>query len=68
MNWEIILAPCLSSPYCPGHAPRIASRRPRANHAGLTPSPQGIHMTQDLYYSVGNKQDIGSNTFANLDF
>src|SRR3989442_2401177 len=39
---------------CPGHAPRIASRRPRANHSGVTPGPQGIHMTQNLYYSVIN--------------
>src|SRR6266446_2886214 len=37
---------------CPGHAPSIASRRPRANHSGVTPRPQGIHMTQNLYYSV----------------
>src|SRR2546429_376726 len=38
--------------YCSGHAPRIASRRPRANHSGVTPGTQGIHMTQNLYYSV----------------
>src|SRR5439155_24431736 len=40
--------------YCSGHAPRIASRRPRANHSGVTPGTQGIHMTQNLYYSVDN--------------
>src|SRR5256886_14934198 len=38
--------------HCSGHAPRIASRRPRANHSGVTPGTQGIHMTQNLYYSV----------------
>src|SRR5262249_48639255 len=38
--------------HCSGHAPRIASRRPRANRSGLTPGTQGIHMTQNLYYSV----------------
>src|SRR2546427_11306716 len=37
---------------CPGHAPRIARRRPRSNHWGVTPGTQGIHMTQNLYYSV----------------
>src|SRR5712691_8401155 len=37
---------------CPGHAPRIARRRPRSNHSGVTPGTQGIHMTQNLYYSV----------------
>ena len=42
--------------HCSGHAPRIASRRPRANHSGVTPGTQGIHMTQNLYYSVQKEQ------------
>src|SRR6516165_8180198 len=41
--------------HCSRHAPRIASRRPRANHSGVTPGTQGIHMTQNLYYSVQNR-------------
>src|SRR4249919_670908 len=42
----------LRGAYCPGYAPRIPCRRPRPNHSGVTPGAQGIHMTQNLYYSV----------------
>src|SRR4249919_2817059 len=42
----------LRGAYCPGYAPRIPCRRPRPNHSGVTPGEQGIHMTQNLYYSV----------------
>src|SRR5437016_10261591 len=38
--------------YCPGYAPRIPRRRPRPNHASVTPGAQGMHVTQNLYYSV----------------
>src|SRR2546422_1537979 len=50
--------------HCSGHAPRIASRRPRANHSGVTPGTQGIHMTQNLYYSVEKNRVVASDSQA----
>src|SRR4030095_9488446 len=47
----------LRGTYCPGHDPRIPCRRPPSNHSGVTPGTQGIHMTQNPYYSVG-KDDL----------